>query len=106
MGESKLNINSEFKATMRTANAIFRGGCVNTCRALFTDRRLYVNWQSALLSRVCCPTQAEGAYCFLFPAGKKARERERTGIVFPLPPVCLSMYTLTLQSPFSLTITP
>lgn len=43
MGESKLNINSPFKVTVRTATAIFRGGCVSTSRVLFIDRRLYVN---------------------------------------------------------------
>lgn len=47
MGESKLNIKSQFKVTMRIANAIFGGRVgkegVNTCRVLFIDRKLYVN---------------------------------------------------------------
>lgn len=94
MGESKLNINSLFKVTVRTANAIFRGGCVSTSRVLFIDRRLYVNsdW-TAQCAMVGCSIQAKVAYCFLNPAGKKTGER--TSPVFPLPHAFPSIYILT-----------
>ena len=60
-------------------------GCVRARRALFIDRRRYVNSDSGqLLSVVGCPTQARAAYCLHIPAGKKAKEKERNKPGFPL----------------------
>ena len=60
---------------------------------LFIDRRWYVNSDGGqLLWMVGCPTQAEAAYCLLYPTGKKAREKERDKYSFPLLHARLSLW--------------
>lgn len=79
---------------MRTANAIFRRGCVTTGRALFIDRRLYVNSDpSRQLALVGCSAQAEVAYCFLNPTGKKTGEKEQ--VLFSLFHTHARLYTFS-----------
>lgn len=96
MGESKLNIKSQFKVTMRIANAIFGGmgrEGVNTCRVLFIDRRLYVNsWQSAAAFKLKWPV------VFSSLQGRK-QERKEEQVLFFL--FLLRAYLCTLHTPIT-----
>lgn len=112
MGESKLNINSPFKVTVRTANAIFRGGCVTTGRALFIDRRLYVNSDpNRQLAMVGCSAQAEGPIVFSTPQGRKQGRKNKSCFSSSTRmPVCIhspgSVPVLLASTPYILCILP
>lgn len=106
MGESKLNINSQFKVPVRTANAIFSGGgvCKYMQGAIYRQRVVCKLLPSAAAFRgVLLSNSSSSGLLFLIPARKKT-EKERVLVL--LPCACLSVCVLTCLSFFSLTITP